>query len=104
MTEEQLRSLPVPNEEELMDLADLFKMFSDSTRVRILFAVMSHEKSVGEIAEELGMNQSAISHQLATLKQSKLVKPRRDGKTIYYSLADEHVMYILAMGRDHIEE
>ena len=94
----------VPEEEELDDLADLFKVFSDSTRIRILFDLMHGEVSVTDISEHLGMTQSAISHQLRTLKQSKLVKNRRDGKTIYYSLADDHVQYILAMGRDHIEE
>lgn len=95
---------PIPGEEEMTDLADLFKVFSDSTRIRILFEIMNKEESVTDIAEHLGMTTSAISHQLRLLKQNKLVKNRRDGKTVYYSLADEHVTYILAMGRDHIEE
>jgi len=95
----------MPDEEELADLADLFKLFSDSTRIRILFVLyMEKELMVGEIADKLNMTQSAISHQLRLLKQNKLVKNRRDGKAIYYSLADEHVTAILAMGKEHIEE
>lgn len=104
MAEENKLFDRIPDEEELADLADLFKVFSDSTRIRILFEIMSKEESVSDIADHLNMTQSAISHQLRTLKQSKLVKNRREGKTIYYSLADEHVESILATGRDHIEE
>ena len=94
----------IPTEEELYDLAELFKVFGDSTRIRILFELFGEEVSVGDMAEALGMNQSAVSHQLKVLKLAKLVKSRRDGKSIYYSLADEHVRTIIAMGIEHIEE
>lgn len=94
----------IPTEEELYDLAELFKVFGDSTRIRILFALLEKEISVGDLADELNMNQSAISHQLKVLKQSKLVKSRRNGKSMFYSLADEHVKTIIAMGIEHIEE
>lgn len=94
----------VPTEEELYDLAELFKVFGDSTRIRILFELFDNEISVGELADNLSMNQSAVSHQLKVLKQSKLIKNRRDGKSVFYSLADEHVRTIIAMGIEHIEE
>lgn len=94
----------VPNEEELYDLAELFKVFGDSTRIRILYVLFKEEVCVCDIAEELGMTQSAISHQLKILKTNRLVKSKRDGKQIIYSLADEHVRTIIAMGREHIEE
>lgn len=92
------------DEEELIDLAELFKVFADSTRIRILYALFRGEKNVGEICTELGMNQPAVSHQLKILKASKLVKARRAGKAMYYALADEHVETIIAMGKEHIEE
>lgn len=91
-------------EEELLDLADLFKMFSDSTRIKILYSLFSGEKNVTEICNEIEMNQSAVSHQLKALKNAKLIKSKRDGKAIIYSLADEHVKTIIAMGKEHIEE
>lgn len=94
----------VPSEADLYDLADLFKVFGDTTRIRILFVLFNKEESVGEIAEELGMTQSAISHQLKILKQSKLIKSRRDGKSIIYSLADDHVKLIIDAGIEHVEE
>lgn len=94
----------VPTEEELYDLAELFKVFGDSTRIKILFELFGKEVSVGEMADELNMNQSAISHQLKVLKQAKLVNARREGKSMIYSLADEHVRTIIAMGIEHIEE
>ena len=94
----------MPQEEELYDLAELFKVFGDSTRIRILYVLFESEVSVSDIAECLNMTQSAISHQLRILKQNKLVKSRRDGKQMYYSLADDHVRTIIAMGREHIEE
>lgn len=94
----------IPTEEELYDLAELFKVFGDSTRIRILFQLFDKELSVTELADLLNMNQSAVSHQLKVLKQAKLVKNRRDGKSIIYSLDDEHVRTIIAMGIDHIEE
>lgn len=94
----------MPDEEELYDLAELFKVFGDSTRIRILFVLFEAEVCVCDIAEALHMTQSAISHQLRILKQSKLVKNRREGKSIFYSLADDHVRSIIAEGREHIEE
>lgn len=94
----------LPNEEEMYDLAELFKVFGDSTRIKILFALFADEFCVGDLADKLGMTQSAVSHQLKILKVNKLVTGRRDGKQIYYSLADEHVRTIIAMGREHIEE
>ncbi len=92
------------DEEELLELADLFKMFSDSTRIKILYDLFDGEKNVSEICTDIEMNQSAVSHQLKLLKTSKLVKARREGKAIIYSLADEHVKTIIAMGKEHIEE
>ena len=92
------------DEDTLFDLADFFKLFGDSTRVKILYALSRSELCVGDIAELLGMTQSAISHQLRILKQSKLVKGRREGKTVLYSLADNHVTTILAQGIEHIVE
>ena len=91
-------------ENMLYDLADLFKLFGDSTRIRILYTLYEEELSVGEIAEQLGMTISAVSHQLRVLKQGKLVKSKREGKQIYYSLDDDHVKTIIAMGREYIEE
>lgn len=94
----------MPEEEELYDLAELFKVFGDSTRIRILYVLFEAEVCVCDLAAILNMTQSAISHQLKILKQSKLVKARRDGKSIYYSLADDHVRSIIAEGQEHIEE
>ena len=89
---------------KLYDLAELFKIFGDSTRIQILHALGEKEYPVGELAEALGMTQSAISHQLRILKQNRLVRGRREGKSVFYSLADEHVKTILAQGMEHIEE
>ena len=94
----------MPDEDELYDLAELFKVFGDSTRIRILFVLFEAEVCVCDLAEALNMTQSAISHQLRILKQSKLVTSRRDGKQVFYSLADGHVRTIIAQGREHIEE
>jgi ArsR family transcriptional regulator len=94
----------LPNEDELYDLAELFKVFGDSTRIRILFELFDDEMNVGDIAERLNMTQSAISHQLKILKQSKLVGNRREGKQIVYFLADDHVRIIIDQGINHIEE
>ena len=94
----------MPEETELYDLAELFKVFGDSTRIRILFVLSSAEVCVCDLARVLNMTQSAISHQLRILKQNKLVKSRREGKSIFYSLADEHVRTIIDQGREHIEE
>ena len=89
-------------EQEYQDLAALFKMFGDGTRVKILHALELHEMCVCDLAALLGMTKSAISHQLKALRLSNLVKSRRDGQVIYYSLADDHVKYILDIGFDHI--
>ncbi len=94
----------MPEETELYDLAELFKVFGDSTRIRILFVLFEAEVCVCDLAKVLNMTQSAISHQLRILKQNKLVKNRREGKTVFYSLADEHVRTIIAQGQEHIEE
>lgn len=94
----------MPGEEELYNLAELFKIFGDSTRIRILFVLFEAEVCVCDLAAALNMTQSAISHQLRILKQSRLVKSRREGKSIFYSLADEHVRTIVAQGQEHIEE
>lgn len=94
----------LPDEDALYDLAELFKVFGDSTRIRILFALFESELCVCDITESLGMTQSAVSHQLQLLRQSKLVKSRREGKSIIYSLADEHVVSIIAQGMNHIME
>ena len=100
---ERVRS-KLPDVEELYDLAEFFKVFGDTTRIRILYVLFEAEMCVCDIAEMLSMTPSAISHQLRLLKQFKLVKSRRDGKTIYYSLADDHVRSIIDQGREHIEE
>lgn len=94
----------LPEETELYDLAELFKVFGDSTRIRILFVLFEAEVCVCDLAKVLNMTQSAISHQLRILKQNKLVKSRREGKSIFYSLADDHVRTIINQGREHIEE
>ena len=90
------------DQEDLYDLADLFKIFGDSTRLGILFALLEGEQKVCDIASNLEMTLSAISHQLRTLKQSRLVKSRREGKNVYYSLDDDHVSGILRAGMAHI--
>ena len=100
---EQVRRL-LPRDEVLYDLAELFKIFGDSTRVKILYALLESELCVCDIAKLMEVSQSAVSHQLRVLKASKLVKFRREGKTIYYSLADDHVTRILSQGMEHIEE
>lgn len=94
----------MPDEDELYDLAELFKVFGDSTRIRILFVLFGSEVCVCDLAETLNMTQSAVSHQLKILKQAKLVSSRREGKSVFYSLADEHVRTIIDQGREHIEE
>jgi DNA-binding transcriptional ArsR family regulator len=94
----------MPDDELLYDLADLFKAFSDTTRIKVLYALMNSEMCVCDIAALIGTSQSAVSHQLRTLKQSHLVKFRRDGKSALYSLADDHVYSILSQGMTHICE
>ena len=94
----------LPDEELLYDLADLFKVFSDTTRIKILYALMGRELCVADIAEETGTTQSAVSHQLRTLKQARLVRFQRDGRNVVYSLADDHVYTMLSQGMSHICE
>lgn len=94
----------MPKEQELLDLADFFKVFADATRVKILYVLSQSEMCVCDIASLLQMGQSAISHQLRILKQMRLVKFRREGKTVFYSLADGHIQTILAQGMEHIGE
>ena len=94
----------MPADTELYDLAELFKVFGDSTRIRILFVLFEAEVCVCDLAKALNMTQSAISHQLRILKQNKLVKSRREGKSVFYSLSDDHVRMIIDQGRNHIEE
>ena len=94
----------MPQDEMLYDLADLFKVFADTTRIKILYALMGKELCVAHIAEAVGGTQSAISHQLRILKQAHLVKFKREGKNVIYSLADDHVFTILAQGMNHICE
>lgn len=100
---EQVRA-QLPEDEVLYDLAELFKIFGDSTRIKILYALLESELCVCDIAKLMEVTQSAVSHQLRVLKNSKLVKFRREGKTVYYSLADDHVIRILSQGMEHIEE
>ena len=94
----------MPDDEILYDLAELFKIFGDSTRIKILYVLFESEMCVCDIAQLLNMTQSAISHQLRILKQSQLVKSRRDGKSVFYSLADDHVYRIINQGFEHIKE
>jgi len=93
----------MPEEEMLYDLADLFKVFGDTTRIKIIYALFQSEMCVCDIAALLGMNQSAISHQLRVLKQARLVKYRKEGKVVYYSLDDDHIKNIFNQGFDHIQ-
>lgn len=94
----------MPDEDQLYDLAEIFKVFGDSTRIRILYVLFESELCVCDIAQLLNMTQSAISHQLRILKQNRLVKSRREGKSVYYSLADGHVRTIINQGMEHILE
>lgn len=94
----------MPDEGILYDLADLFKVFADTTRIKILYALMEQDLCVAHIAEAVGATQSAVSHQLRILKQARLVKFRREGKSLIYSLSDDHVHTVLAQGMSHICE
>ena len=104
MAEEKKNEICMPDDEFLFELCDLFRIFGDSTRIKILFILMDREMNVGDIATELNLNQSAVSHQLRVLKDAKIVKFRRDGKSMYYSLDDDHVRNMLALGMEHVEE
>ena len=94
----------MPGDETLYDLAELFKVFGDSTRIKILYALFEAELCVCDISKLLGLTQSAVSHQLRVLKGSRLVKFRREGKTVFYSLDDDHVRKIIGQGMEHINE
>jgi DNA-binding transcriptional ArsR family regulator len=94
----------LPDDEMLYDLSDLFKVFSDTTRIKILYSLMPGEKCVADIAEAIGATQSAVSHQLRILKTARLVKFQRDGKNVLYSLSDDHVYTIIAVGMSHMCE
>ena len=94
----------LPAEESLMDLAELFKVFGDSTRIKILYALFESDLCVGDLAQLVNISQSAVSHQLKILKDAKLVKFRREGKIIFYMLDDDHVRTMLSMGMEHVEE
>lgn len=94
----------LPEEEILYDLAEFYKVFADSTRIKILYVLLKSEMCVCDLSQVLGVSQSAVSHQLRMLKQMKLVKFRRDGKTVYYSLSDHHIELILSQGIEHISE
>lgn len=94
----------MPPDETLYDLAEFFKVFGDTTRIRILYALLESELCVGDLATLLGLSQTACSHQLRVLKNSKLVRFRREGKVVYYSLSDDHVRSIIEMGMEHVEE
>ena len=94
----------LPSEDALYDLTELFRIFGDSTRIRILYVLFEAEMCVCDIAQLLGLTQSAISHQLRALKNARLVKSRRDGRTVFYSLADDHVKTIIDQGIEHVSE
>ena len=94
----------LPDDDTLSRLTDLFKAFADGTRIRILYVLFEAEVRVCDLARLLGMTQSAVSHQLRILKQARLIKSRRDGKTVFYSLADDHVATLLRQGTEHISE
>lgn len=94
----------MPPDEILYDLAELFKVFGDTTRVRILYALFESELCVNDMAQLLGLSQTAVSHQLRVLKNNKLVKFRKEGKIVFYSLSDDHVRSIIEMGMEHVEE
>ena len=94
----------MPDDEYLYDLSELFRIFGDSTRIKILYSLFDSELCVGDISEVLGLSQSSVSHQLRILKDSKLVKFRREGKSMFYSLDDDHVRSILGLGMEHLEE
>ena len=94
----------MPDEDVLYDLAELFRVFGDSTRIKILYVLFESEMCVCDIAQLLGMKQSAISHQLKNLKQARLITSRREGKSIFYSLSDDHVRSMISQGLEHIEE
>lgn len=98
------KDIKIPSDEMIIELADTFKVFSDSSRIKILYSMMNAEICVNHLAERVNMTQSAVSHQLKTLKQARLIKSRKEGKEVYYSLDDEHIGKILNIVVEHIEE
>ena len=98
------KDIYIPADDMLIELADTFKVFSDSSRIKILYSMMDTEMCVNHLAEKVKMTQSAVSHQLKTLKQARLIKSRKEGKEVYYSLDDEHIKTIYQIGKEHIEE
>ena len=102
--QENTEPVVMPDDEVLYELADLFRVFGDSSRIKILYALHDSVLCVQDLANAVQLSQSAVSHQLRVLKDTKLVRFRRDGKTVYYALDDDHVRSILSMGMDHIEE
>lgn len=102
--QDKVGQVHIPQAEEIAAMAELFKLFGDPTRLKILLALQQQELCVCDLAELISMNQSAVSHQLRLLKQGRLVKNRREGKSVFYSLADSHVMTMLAQGMEHISE
>lgn len=104
MNENPINLIDDVGENQLFDMAELFKVFGDSTRIKILYVLFDQELMVSQICSALNMGQSAISHQLRLLKQHKLVRSRRDGKAMFYSLADDHVKTIIGMAKEHLEE
>ena len=102
--QEKTEPVVMPDDEVLYELADLFRVFGDSTRIKILYALHDNELCVQDIANAVQLSQSAVSHQLRVLKDTKLVRFRRDGKTVFYSLADNHVRTIIDMGMEHLRE
>lgn len=103
-SEEHIEVFGAPDEKTLFNMSELFKVFADSTRIRILYAMFEQEMNVSQVCEKVEMSFSAVSHQLRLLKQSKLVKCRKEGRKAYYSLADDHVKTIIGMAKEHIEE
>ena len=99
-----MHQIHILDEEQLFNMAELFKAFADSTRIKILYLLFEEAHCVGDIALDVGVSQSAISHQLKLLKQMKLVRSSRVGKTVYYMLADDHVKTIINMAKEHLEE
>ena len=98
------KSVSTPNEDLLYELAEFFRVFGDSTRIRILYELLNSEKCVQDISQALNLSQSAVSHQLQTLRANRLVKYRKEGRTVYYSLDDAHIFSIINQGMEHIEE
>ena len=94
----------MPDEDAVYEVAELFKVFGDTTRMKILYVLFEQELCVSDMAEVLGISQSAISHQLRLIKSARLIKSRREGKTVFYSLADDHVTTIIGMAKEHLEE